>query len=217
MCDTPETRRADPAEASASPEALEAALIRERARAREIDHRAKNTLQLVSSLVLLMSRRAREEETRRTLSSLHQRIGALAAVHRGFLESAAPDRFDFTSVLREQMTGLGRTAPEGVTLRLDLETVEIPSASAAPLALIANELATNALAFAGPAATVTVSLSKVGGGCRLLVEDDGPGLAADAAKAGFGLTMVRLLVQQLGAALSLESAQPGLRAVVTAA
>lgn len=209
--------RPEPAEAPLTREALEDALARERARSREIDHRAKNSLQLVSSLLLLVSRRAREEETRRTLRSLHQRIGAIAAVHRGFLDSERPDRFDLAAFLREQMTGLARTAPDGVALRLDLEAVEAPSASAVPLALIANELATNALAYGGPAATVTVALRKAGAGLALSVEDDGPGLPAAAAEAGFGLTMVRLLAQQLNAKLSLEDAQPGLRAVVTAA
>ena len=209
--------RLEPAEAPLTREALEAALAQALARAREIDHRAKNSLQLVSSLLLQLSRRAREEETRHTLRSLHQRIGAIAAVHRGFLDSERPDRFDLTAFLREQMTGLAGTAPEGVAVRLDLEAVEVPSASAAPLALIANELAANALAYAGPAAIVTVAVRRAGAGFALSVEDDGPGLPQGAAEAGFGLTMVRLLAQQLNAKLSLEDAQPGLRAVVTAA
>lgn len=195
--------------------ALEAELALARARAREIDHRAKNTLQLAGSLLLLVGRRASEPETRNTLKSLHQRIGAIAAVHHGFIDSPGPNRFDLTRHLREQLAGLARMAPEGAELSLDLQPVEVATSAAAPLALIVNELVGNALTYAGSAPRVAVTLARRGEGCRLAVEDRGPGLTAEAATAGFGLTMVRLMAQQLRAELAFEDAQPGLRAVVT--
>jgi two-component sensor histidine kinase len=193
---------------------LEAALQGERARAREIDHRARNSLQLAGSLLLLMGRRATEPSTQRTLRSLHQRIGAIASAHHGFLDSPAPNRFDFTRHLREQLASLARAAPPGARLDMDLEPVVVPSNAAVPLALVVNELVGNAFAHAGPAPQVTVTLRPAGAACRLTVQDDGPGLAAEAT--GFGMTVVKLLVQQLRAELAFENAQPGLRAVVTA-
>jgi len=216
MRDASGSDRRPPAE---SADALRAALERERARAREIDHRTKNTLQLVSSLVLLLSRRVREEETRQVLRSLHQRIGAIAAVHRGRADADQPEGFDLADFIRDQTRVLSRTAPETVTLQLDLEPARVAENQAVPLALIVNELTANALVHAAGErpARVTVTLRQSAGGLRLSVEDDGPGLAPDAEQNGFGLTMVRLMVQQLGATLALEGAQPGLRAVVTLA
>ena len=215
MPDATESGWSDLASGTPVREALELALERERARTREIDHRAKNSLQLVSSLLLLLSRRAQSDETRRTLQSLQQRIGAIAAVHHGFTDGELVNRFDFTGFLRRQIQDLARGAPQGVTLRLDLDAVDVATSAAVPLALIVTELTTNALAFAGSAATVTVRLRKSGAGLALAVEDDGPGLPQTPGETGFGLTMVRLLSQQIGARLALEDSQPGLRAVVT--
>jgi two-component sensor histidine kinase len=197
------------------PSGLQADLDRERERAREIDHRARNSLQLAGSLALLVARRTSDPEAQRTLKSLHQRIGAIAAVHRGFLASPSPHRYDLTTHLHEQLSGLGRTAPAGAELALDLEPVDVATSAAVPLALIVNELVGNALAHAGPAPRVRVTLSRAGEGCRLAVQDGGPGLLDGADGTGFGLTVVRLLVQQLRADLAFEDAQPGLRAVVT--
>jgi two-component sensor histidine kinase len=210
----------DPSPARLSTAALAAELDHERARAREIDHRARNTLQLVSSLVVLQSRRAQAPETRQALQKLHQRIGAVTAVHRGFLPAARPDRFDFSGFVREQMNTLAQNAPSTVRVELDLEPVETRASAAAPLALILGELAANALAHAcaeGRPMRLCVRLNRAGELYALTVEDDGPGLPADAESRGFGLTLVKLMCQQLDARLVLDDAQPGLRAVVTGA
>jgi two-component sensor histidine kinase len=216
MREPPEGSRSEPA---AEPPALEAALERERARAREVDHRAKNSLQLISSLLLLRSRRSAQAETRLALEAMHHRVLAIAAVHRELLAAERPDRFDLTRFVRVQVADLAGARAEAAEVRLDLDAVEVDAAAAAPLALILNELVSNALRYAGGATrapSVAVSLHRCGGGFALAVEDDGPGLPEGAASTGFGLTMVRLLAQQLHAGFVLEAAQPGLRAVVTA-
>jgi two-component sensor histidine kinase len=200
-----------------SVEALQAALEAERARAREIDHRAKNSLQLVASLLLLLSRRSAEAETRKGLAAMYQRISAIAAVHRNLLDSERPDRCDLTQLIREHVEALAKTHGEGAQVRLELEPVEVAAAAASPLALIVNELTLNALTHTragGHAPTVTVRLCKRGAGFAVEVQDDGPGPAA-VKDGGFGLHVVKLLSQQLSAAFELKDAQPGLRAVVT--
>jgi two-component sensor histidine kinase len=217
MSESSEFGRAAPRATPFPVEALEAALERERERSREIDHRARNSLQLAGSLVQLMARRAPTPEAQRALRSLQRRVGAIAAVHRGFSDSPRPNRFDLTSFLRDQMANLARGAPPGANLRLDLESVEIDSAAAAPLGLIACELVANALAHAGPEPKVAVGLKRLDDGWRLSVEDDGPGLPPSGENPGLGLTIVRLMAQQLGADLFFEDAHPGLRAVVASA
>ncbi|CAN7205774.1 sensor histidine kinase [Phenylobacterium sp. LjRoot219] len=198
--------------------ALQAALEAERVRSREIDHRAKNSLQLVASLLLLQSKRSKEPETQRTLKAMHQRLGAVAAVHRDILTAERPEAFDFTQFVREHLTALTESH-EGAAVRLALDPVEVRAAHACPLALIVNELAMNALTHGagGPSGTaVSLDLKSADGGFRLTVQDDGAGRPPEPAESGFGLTMVKLLAQQVGASFTLEPAQPGVRAVVTA-
>lgn len=197
-------------------EALQAALERERERVREVDHRAKNSLQLVSSLLLLLGRRSGTPETQRALQAMHQRVGAVAAVHREILDAPHPDRFNLTAFVREHVSALARAQRSGV-VHLELDPVDVPTSQACPMALMINELAQNALthgAAPGRPAEVTIRLASVGDGFALTVQDEGPGLPG-AAEGGFGLFMTRLLTQQLGAEIAWEDAQPGLRAVVT--
>lgn len=197
--------------------ALQAALEAERVRSREIDHRAKNSLQLVASLLLLLSRRTKEAETQRVLKAMHQRLGAVAAVHRDILTAERPESFDFTQFVRDHVTALTEAHGEGAAVRLALDPVAVRAAHACPLALIVNELTLNALTHGAggkAGAQVSVDLRRADGGFKLTVQDDGPGDPPEAA--GFGLTMVKLLSQQVGASFALEPAQPGVRAVVTA-
>ena len=200
-------------------EALQAALEFERARTREVDHRAKNSLQLVSSMLLLLSRRSSEPETQKTLKAMYQRVSALAAVHRDLLQTGQPDSFDLSRFVREHAAAVAQTRGDGAAVRLDLDQVTLDASQACPAALIVNELMLNALthgACVGREPEADIVLRRVGGGFVLTVQDQGPGLPAAAEKAGFGLTMVRLLAQQLSASVAFEDAQPGLRAVVTA-
>lgn len=205
------------AEERESVEALQAALAAERARTREVEHRAKNDLQLVCSLLTLLSRRSPHEETRATLKALQQRVNAIAAVHRDFLDAGSADAFDLSRFLREQAPALAQGQGEGARVRLDLDAVQAKASAACPLALIASELILNALRHGrrgARAPTALVTLRRAGDGFELAVTDEGPGLAG--AEPRFGLTMVRLLSQQIGASFALEAADPGLRAVVRA-
>lgn len=200
-------------------EALQAALEFERARTREIDHRAKNSLQLVSSMLLLLSRRSLELETQKALKAMYQRVSALAAVHRDLLQAGQPDSFDLSRFVHEHAAAVAQTRGDGAAVRLDLDRVTLDASQACPTALIVNELTLNALTHGAPAGRepeANVVLRRAGGGFVLTVQDQGPGLPAAAEQAGFGLTMVKLLAQQLSGTVTFEDAQPGLRAVVTA-
>jgi len=200
-------------------ETLRRDLERERARTREVDHRAKNSLQIVSSLLLLMSRRAAEAETQKALKAMHQRVTAIAAVHREILDGETPDSFDLASFVQDHVAALVQARDDGAAVRLDLAPVKLAAAQACPAALIVNELTLNALnhgAAPGHEPHAEVTLRPAGAGFALTVRDWGPGLPPAAEKAGFGLTIVKLLAQQISATVAFEDAQPGLRAVVCA-
>jgi two-component sensor histidine kinase len=208
---------ADGALDGADAAALRAALGRTEALLREVDHRVKNNLQLIASLFLLQSRRTEDPAARETLQTVLERVNAVTTVHRRWLQGD-PQQFELADFVRDLVgdlaAALGR---DDLTVSLDLESARVPAASAAPLALVVNELIGNALKHAYPlgrAGQVSVRLRREADACVLSVADEGGG--RQGRPEGFGLTVVRLLCQQLHAAFDLVEAGPGLTAVVRA-
>ncbi len=195
---------------------LEAALAQKTALLHEIDHRVKNNLQLISSLMLLQSRRITDDKARQALKSMLERVTAVATVHRRLFQGDDSQRFDVADFVRDLAGDLALTAGrDDVLLDLDLQPAAIAAASAAPFALVANELISNALRHAYPAGRggrITVRVAPDGEACLLSVTDAGLGL--NGAAKGFGLTIVDLLCRQLHAELTTEQAGPGHRARV---
>jgi len=212
------TTDGDPSGAAARPQGLEAELERARSRIRELDHRIKNDLQLISSIFVLQLRKLSEEgEARAAIRGALERINAVAAVHRRLDVGDDPGHFELSGLVRDVAEEAAAAARRGdVALDLQLEPVVTPSRQAGPLALIAGELVRNALrhAFPGRAGRVRVTLRKAAGGVELSVEDDGVGLPNGAAPAGFGATLAALLAQQLRGRLEIADAHPGVSAVV---
>lgn len=198
---------------------LERALEEKTSLLHEVDHRVKNNLQLISSLLLLQTRRTADEGTRQALRSMLERVGAIATVHRRLFQGGDVQRFDVADFLRDLVADLAASARrDDLQLRLDLEAVAVPASQAAPLALVANELISNALKHAYPPGTpgeISVSTHRGPSSFDLIVVDHGIGLPPAGERKGFGLTIVQLLSQQLKAKLALEDAQPGCRATVT--
>lgn len=199
-------------------DSVQAALEQKTALLNEIDHRVKNNLQLISSLLLLQSRRTDNEHTRAALRRMLERVTAVATVHRRLFQGEAIDRFDFAEFVRDLVGDLtGAAGQADLKVQLDLEPVEVGASQAAPLALILSELVTNALRHPHPdggSANLRVGLTRSERSFELVVEDDGVGRNGQASPTGFGLTIAGLLAQQLRAELRLEDAEPGLKATV---
>jgi len=198
----------------------ELALERLAARHREIEHRVKNTLQLISSIALLQGRRAEDEAARQALRAIQQRVAAVSVAHRHVDWADESEQVEVSALVREIVSDLaGSAGREGVAIDLDLEPVMIPGRQGAPVALLLSETVGNALRHAFPdgrAGRVRVGLRRVGGTFEITVADDGVGLAADTVLAtGFGLTVAQLMAQQLRGRLLTEPTQPGLRLSVS--
>ncbi|MBS0331331.1 MAG: sensor histidine kinase [Proteobacteria bacterium] len=183
---------------------------------REVDHRVKNNLQMISSLIQLQARRTSDEAVRAALRTVLCRVAAVSTVHRRLFQGD-PHHFEVEPFVRDLATDLAAQAGrDDIEIVLELEPVTLAANAAAPFALVANELIDNALRHAFPPGRGGRALVRLSGGdrCRLVVADDGVGLAAQ--PDGFGLTVVRLLCRQLHAELALEDAWPGLRCTLTA-
>lgn len=179
---------------------------------REIDHRVKNNLQMVSALVALQMSRVADEGLRETLSSMLRRIEALATLHRRLHQSDDATRFSVADFVEDIVADLvGATGRDDIAVVLDLEPIRVSAQKAAPLAIIVNELVTNVLkhAFADRPGRITVRIRQEDAHLCLEVADDGPGMPeARGEETSFGTTIVRMLARQLKAPLIWAAAEP---------
>jgi two-component sensor histidine kinase len=198
---------------------LEAALERAEALLHDVDHRAKNSLQVVSSLILLKARRLQDKQARDALLGLSERVSALSAAHRVTHAAEDPNLFSVGDFLAELVPDLAASAGDRIAVETEAEAIAVAAGKAAPLALIVSELVTNALKHAFPegrAGRLSVKATKPGDRLRIVIEDDGIGLEDGTPPDGeFGRTLVDMLVRQLRAQIAWEDADPGTRVSIT--
>lgn len=197
---------------------LQHALEQKTALLHEVDHRVKNNLQLISSLLLLQARRTPDPVVQSALRGMLERVNAVATVHRRLFQSEDVERFDVSAFIRDLVSdSIGSSGRDDITADLDLERVDISADKAAPLALLFSELLANAIRHAFPdgrAGVIKVSVRRENGHFRIEIADDGVGVASDQTPPGFGQTIVRLLCDQLRAECETTDALPGLRTVI---
>jgi two-component sensor histidine kinase len=183
-------------------DALQQALRQKTALVHEVDHRVKNNLQLISSLFHIQARRA-DPATRAVLTGVLARINAIAVVHRRLYRDDV-ERVDVAAFVQDLLPEIASQEGGNVSVRLDLVSTYVEARKAASLALIINELITNAFRHGFPdglAGTVCVATREDGGCARIKIVDDGVGMARDGDARGFGLTIVELLCRQIGGRL----------------
>ena len=182
---------------------------------KEIHHRVKNNLQVVSSLLGLQSRAIQDAPIRHMFQESQNRIHSMALLHESLYQSDSLSRVDFPAYVRQLAAYLFQSygvKTEHVRLRTDLDQLYLGMDAAVPCALIINELVSNSLKYAFPEGRngeVRIVLEgKPGGSARLVVADDGVGMARDVdwtRTKSLGLRLVRTLAQQLDAKLEIES------------
>jgi two-component sensor histidine kinase len=204
--------------AGARTEDLQRALAQKTALLHEIDHRVKNNLQLVSSLLQLQARRADDPAVRQALRAAQTRVNAVAIVHRRLFQGEDAQAFDVAAFLRDMVDDvLGASGRSDIRARLDLQPADLPTAQAAPLALLVSELLTNTILHAFPGGTggvVSVTLANDGERLRIEIADDGVGVATTGVSPGIGQTIVGHLCDQLRAEFRSTDACPGVRTVL---
>lgn len=179
---------------------------------REVHHRVKNNLQVISSLLNLQADSYNDPQARALLKESQQRIRSMALVHEKLYRSPHVSDIDFpdylTTMTHELLRSCGNgkiaTHVTGEGIRLDIET-------AIPAGLIVNELLTNSLKHAFPPhihdGQVTVSVRRDGTGqVVLIVEDNGIGMPPDmkiAEMRTMGMTVIHGLAAQLDGTISI--------------
>lgn len=197
---------------------LEAAVTDKEVLLKEVQHRVKNNLQVICSLLRLQAARI-DERARRGFDESLRRIQTMSLLHELLHRSQEPAHLNFADALRQMCDGLVRSDnPTAARLELEAEDWIVDADRATPLAIATSELVSNALLHAFPhghPGTVRVVLEREENGMRLIVRDDGVGLPAGmpsqhkrpvhgGASSGLGLNLVQALSHQAGASLKIE-------------
>jgi two-component sensor histidine kinase len=170
---------------------------------REVHHRVKNNLQVVTSLLQLQAARL-APEIRRPFEESVARISAMSLVHELLYRSDQPSRIDFALFLQAVAEALldRRGEKDRVGVRLDAETIFMDLDRAVPLALLVNELIGSALdhGFAdGRTGVLQLGFQREAQGARLSIAHDGA--AEGQMPTGFALLLVDALAGQIGASV----------------
>jgi PAS domain S-box-containing protein len=188
-------------------EALQTALAEKEVLLREIHHRVKNNLQVISSILNLQSRHADDRHTRDVLEESRSRIQSMTMVYEQLYQAEDLSRIDFRKYVRNLTAALHAShhANHGaIRLNTDIDDFQLDLGTAIPCGLIISELVLNALKYAFPgngegAIDVAFRAGKRME-CTLVVKDNGVGLPDDLnfdSANTLGLQLVRALVDQL--------------------
>jgi PAS domain S-box-containing protein len=169
----------------------------------ELNHRVKNNMQMLQSLLYAAARQSRNAEAQKILEEASSRVAAMAAAQRVLYHTPDATKFSASQFLQAVCQTAQQTFPANVEVTCEAEPGEFLNDTAMPLALIINELLTNAVKHGlnGEArATIRVGLRRQADAYLLFVEDDGPGFDLEEVRPmSSGLRLVEGLARQLRA------------------
>lgn len=180
---------------------------------KEIHHRVKNNLMIISSLLSLQSRYIKDEATREIFKESETRAKSMALIHERLYRSGDLKSIDFPDYIRSLTRDIFNTYVTSrgrVQLQLDVQDVTVDVNSAVPLGLIINELVTNSLKYAFPddrEGIIKISFHKYDDEYVLEVSDDGIGIPNDfdiEKSNSLGMLLVNSLTSQIQGELELK-------------
>jgi PAS domain S-box-containing protein len=199
-------------------EELKAAFAVREALLREVNHRIKNSLQLVSSMLALQGGRSDSPEVRQVVQDAQLRLQVVAAVHERLYRSQDIRSVELAGFLATLCRDVERSGvrPDGaISVKVRADPVTVGNDRAIPVALILNELLTNAIKYAYPErrGVIEVALRDLSNGkARLTVSDHGAGLPEDfdeRQRSSLGFRIVTGLVRQIHGELAIVRRSPG--------
>lgn len=195
-------------------ERLTASLLEKEVLLREVHHRVKNNLQIISSLLSIQSRYVPDDKTSGVLNECRGRVRSMALIHENLYKSENLARVNFAQYIRSLVRYICQSfgdGARGISLRLDLDETFLNLDYAIPCGLIVNELVSNSLKHAfpdGTAGKIWIELkSSKDGSVYLSVRDDGVGLSSSLNMGmhnSMGLQLVAALARQIKATLEID-------------
>jgi two-component sensor histidine kinase len=199
---------------------LNRSLQHSRVLGREINHRVKNNLQIILSLLHMQAAQTRQPEARHILNQTLARMGAVSASQRltyeenEVVDGGRVDMRALLAALAQQLRGTFSAEPHKIEMQCEIDA--LPADQAIPIALIIVEAVSNAMvhAFQGEAGTIHISLEQRTEDTLLTIKDYGKGFDSKTAYKKLGMDLIDALVIQLNGQLAID-AQPGTGTVIT--
>jgi PAS domain S-box-containing protein len=207
----------DVTERTQAEDRIKASLLEKETLLKEIHHRVKNNLQIISSLLRLQSRQIRDHQVLQLFTESQNRVQAMALIHEKLYRSSNLAKIDFEEYIKTLVEELFRgyeARKRSITFKTNVEQVSLAIALAIPCGLIINELVTNSLKYAFPetvGSQISISLQeRVRDQFILTISDNGVGLPEDLDfrnTNSLGLQLVCRLTKQLEGTIELERSQ----------
>jgi two-component sensor histidine kinase len=176
---------------------------------RELHHRVRNNLHMVSSMLQIAKSETGSPEARAALQDAASRIAAVGAVQQILYVSDQGGDVSITELVRKLCQSLAANQLSACEMVMDLESVSLSAEFATPLALILNELLTNAAKHAGNGTRrprINVELRASPSEIVLTVKDNGPGFdIGDSRKRASGLGLIRGMLRQVGGRIEVQN------------
>ncbi len=175
---------------------------------KELNHRIKNNLNVIKSLVQLQRNRSSDPAFVAAADELVNRILAISLVHDRLYEggSLLDNPRDYLQAIAANAASALAAAPTSVSVEVEVGEQALPPEAAVSLGIVANEALTNAMKHGRPGGAVALSLVEEAGEFVLTVRDEGCGVALSAYESeGLGMRIIRALAAQLGGRASLDS------------
>lgn len=192
---------------------------------KEIHHRVKNNLQVVSSLLSLESDCVADEKAKSVFVECQTQVQSMSLVHEQLYRGSSFDGVEasgYFARLAEYLVGIHDARTKGIQINIEAGDIVLPIDSAMPLAIITTELISNSFKHGFPDARrgcIWITLAENDGAFEFSVADDGIGFAAAAAiddadrRKGIGMDLIEALTSQLGGTMT-QSDSDGARTVL---
>jgi len=177
---------------------------------KEVNHRIKNSLQIVSGMLHLQLPLVKDPTAADALRGTEARVRAIAAVHDHFYKDDDIQSIRLDKFLAALCGDIARAYGASNGVAVEAPPLEVGKDEAISIALIVNELVTNAFRHGRPPCKITVH-DGIANGFKLTVADSGSGPAPSQTSQGLGTRIVNSLVQQLGGTLSGKADAGGYR------
>jgi two-component system, sensor histidine kinase PdtaS len=177
---------------------------------KEIYHRVKNNLQLISSIMSLQSQDSNNEQVSTAIAAGRSRVDALTIIHQNLFNEEHQMRINLRDYLGKLTENLKFTYHDQIdSLDLHSYNSEVNADDAIPIGLIVNEAICNAVKYKQDhRPKITVELQKTPNGNNLVIKDNGPGFTKDNTP-GFGTKLITTLARQLKATLNISNDTSG--------
>ncbi len=178
---------------------------------KEIQHRVKNNLHMIYSLLEMQERKTENEETASNLQAAKLRVESVAMLHNQLLKGK--ENLDFGTFIKSLIAAVVRCLSDDVRVVTHLETEEIhvPENAYFALSLVLNEWVTNSIKYAANAdhmVEINVRIRNTEKEVCIEYSDSGDGIVSTKTESGLGTQIVKLLTRQMGATLRFQHNHP---------